>query len=137
MTERLSDNQHLETGKNGEEQATLFLKKHGFIIIDRNYWKKWGEIDIVAKNKGCLHFIEVKTVTRETFVGVKQGRGDDYEPEDNIHPWKRARLGRVIQTYLLDKKIPEEQDWQIDIVSVYLNPDGGVIKIDYLEDVIL
>ncbi len=141
MTETLSDNQHLETGRIGEEQAVLFLKKRLFTIIDRNYWKKWGEIDIVAKNKparqpggGCLHFIEVKTVTRET-LGV--GKAEDYEPEDNLHHKKRARLKRVIQTYLLDKKVPEEQDWQIDVISVYLNPDGGVTKIDYLEDVIL
>ena len=113
----------------------MFLKKQGFEIIDRNYLKKWGEIDIVAKKGGVIHFIEVKTVTRSSASLI--GRGDDYEPEDNIHPWKRQRLGRVIQTYLLDKKVGDEVDWQVDALSVYLAPDGGVLKIDYLDDITL
>ena len=38
-----------KTGSLGENMATMFLVKHGFEILDRNYSKKWGEIDIVAK----------------------------------------------------------------------------------------
>ena len=38
------------------------LVKHSFKILDRNYRKKWGEIDIVAKKDNILHFIEVKTI---------------------------------------------------------------------------
>ena len=56
---------HLEIGRLGEDIACRFLKEKGFKVVERNYWKKWGEIDIVAEKEGVLRFIEVKTVTRE------------------------------------------------------------------------
>ena len=62
--------------------------------------------------------------------------GDNYEPEDNIHPWKIKRLSRAIETYLLEKKIDDETDWQVDAISVYLEEGSGkVLKIDHLEDI--
>jgi len=122
------------TGKKGEDLASLFLEKQGFEIVDRNYWQKWGEIDIVASRNKILHFVEVKTVSRDRLPGEGS---DEYEPEDNLHLWKRQRLSRVIQTYLLSKKINDSMEWQIDIISVYLDKDGNQLKIDYLLDIIL
>jgi Holliday junction resolvase-like predicted endonuclease len=61
--------------------------------------------------------------------------GDDYEPEDNIHPWKIKRLSRAIETYLLEKRIGDEAEWQVDSISVYLNPEQDLIKIEHLEDI--
>jgi len=121
------------TGKIGENATCAFLQRQGFKIIDRNYWKKWGEIDVVAQKGLDLRFVEVKTVVRK---GIGKG-GDDYEPEDNLHPWKRKRLRRVIETYLLDKRVDDEVDWQVDAVSIYLTPDLKTLKIDHLEDIIL
>ena len=119
-------------GRIGEEAAGMFLKKHLFSIIDTNYRRPWGEIDIIAQKGDCLRFVEVKTVSRES-LPTKQG--DDYEPEDNIHPWKRQRLRRIIQTYLAAKKY--DGDWQVDSIAVYLNKEGIVLKIDWLEDILL
>src|SRR5215208_1373391 len=48
-------------GQAGEEQATQFLIKNGFTIIERNWRTRFGEIDIVAVNNRVLYFIEVKT----------------------------------------------------------------------------
>lgn len=53
-------------GDLGEGVVCNYLKNKGFCVIQRNYWKPWGEIDIIAKKGNILHFIEVKTVTRET-----------------------------------------------------------------------
>ncbi|MEI6494444.1 MAG: YraN family protein [bacterium] len=127
-------------GNKGEEIAASWLKDRGHQMVDRNYRKKWGEIDIVCKKGDRLHFIEVKTVTRDfvknlSYLKPEQGNQDDYEPEDNIHPWKLKRLSRAIQTYLLEKKINDEIDWQLDAVSVYLDRGGNLIKIELLEDV--
>ena len=118
-------------GQKGEDEAVKYLKNKGFYVLDRNYRKPWGELDIIAKKGSKFYFIEVKTVTRE-WAG---GGNNFYEPEDNIHPWKIKRLSRAIETYLLEKKIDDEAEWQIDSIAVYLNSKEEVIKIDYLEDI--
>ncbi|MDO8625970.1 MAG: YraN family protein [Candidatus Magasanikbacteria bacterium] len=48
-------------GQWGEDQAVEFLKRHGFVVIDRNFQTTRGEIDIVAKRGGDFYFVEVKT----------------------------------------------------------------------------
>lgn len=54
-------------GEIGEKVAEMFLVKHGFTVIDRNFTHKLGEIDLVAKKSGKLYFFEVKSiVSRET-----------------------------------------------------------------------
>jgi putative endonuclease len=127
---------HLKTGQIGEDLAVQHLKTQGFKILDRNYWKPYGEIDIVAKKDCTLHFVEVKTVIRE-YIGVNRGTFDDYEPEDNMHLWKKQRLSRAIQTYLSEKRIGEDSDWQCDVISVYVDEEHNLLKLDYLEDIIL
>ena len=93
--------------------ACRFLVKRGFKVLDRNYSKKWGEIDIVAEKDKILRFIEVKTVV--SYETCK------YRPEENVHYQKLKRLSRVIQTYLLDKKVSYETEWQIDVLAVFLD----------------
>ena len=113
-------------GEIGENIAARFLVKHGFSILDRNYTKKWGEIDVVAEKDNKLYFIEVKSVSRETlntFIPKSYNDSDEryqHRPEDNMHPWKLKRLSRTIQTYLLSKNMAEEKEWQVDLLVVYL-----------------
>jgi len=80
-----------KTGDIGENIACEFLKKRGFVIIEKNYSKKWGELDVVAKGEDGLHFIEVKGTSSP---GAR--------PEENVHRWKQKRLHRAIQTWFLD-----------------------------------
>ena len=120
----------------GESLAADWLKRQGFKILDRNYLTKFGEIDIVGKKDGKIVFFEVKTVTQETSGGGFPWQNEDhYEPEDNIHPWKLKRLSRTIEIYLSDKNIDEDSDWQLDCLSVYLDGEGRLIKIEQVEDV--
>ena len=49
-----------KVGSLGEELTVKFLVKRGYRILDRNYWRPWGELDIVAEKKGRIHFVEVK-----------------------------------------------------------------------------
>lgn len=116
-------------GRIGEDFTCEYLKKHGYKIIDKNYLRKWGEIDIVAKKGNMIHFVEVKSVTHVTF--------DGYRPEDNVHPWKLQRLGRVIQSYLLDKDVPDETEWQFDVATVYVDKDSKLSKVTLIEDLVL
>jgi putative endonuclease len=123
-----------QIGKIGEDTACVFLVKQGFKLIDRNYWKKWGEIDIVAKKGKVTHFFEVKAVSRKTLVNVVGETG--FRPEDNVHIWKQKRLKRVISTYISEKQIGEG-NWQFDILSVYLDTEHKQAKVILLENIIL
>ena len=132
-----------KTGEIGENIAVKFLVKHDFLILDRNYTKKWGEIDIVAEKSSKLYFVEVKSVSRETletFTPKSYKDSDEryeHRPEDNMHPWKLKRLSRTIQTYLLSKNISEEKEWQVDLLVVYLCQKEKKAKIKVVSDIIL
>jgi putative endonuclease len=117
-------------GDIGEGAACTHLKAKGFTIIDKNYWKKWGEIDIVAQKGSKLHFIEVKSISREiNCVG--------YRAEDNLHAYKLRRLGRVITTYLLDKNVSDKVDWQFDVAIVIVDQKRRVCRVRMMDDIVL
>ena len=134
-----------KTGDLGENMACKFLVKRGFGIVEQNYSKKWGEIDIIAQKEGKLHFVEVKSVSHMPYIKVrndgKSYEDDHYHPEDNLHPWKLKRLGRVIQTYLLgykgNRSVSSETDWQFDVVAVYLDIKDLKAKVNFMEDIII
>ncbi|MBX4210868.1 YraN family protein [Candidatus Parcubacteria bacterium] len=131
----MDESHNKEVGRVGEDTACQFLMKQGYSIVDRNYLKKWGEIDIVAKKQGIMHFVEVKTVSREITPDFDP-KNSEYRPEGNVHPWKLQRMSRVIQTYILDKKI-EDLDWTFDVVAVYLDLQKKIAKVEMLSDVLL
>ncbi len=124
-----------ETGDLGEDIACKYLERKGFRVLERNYLRKWGEIDIVAEKGELLVFIEVKSVSREAPEG--EGSRGTYRPEENMHPAKVGRLHRAIQTYLLDRKVPEERPWRLDLACVYLNLTTRKAHVEILENVIL
>ena len=113
-------------GDIGEQIVAVYLETKGFRVLERNYLRKWGEIDIVAEKGQLLIFIEVKSVSRE-----------NYRPEENMHPAKLKRLHRVIQTYLLDRKVPDSKEWRVDVACVYLDFSTRKAKVEMLENVIL
>ena len=130
-------------GELGENIAVKFLVKHSFSILDRNYTKKWGEMDVIAEKDNKLYFVEVKSVSRETlntFIPKSYSNSDErYEsrPEDNMHPWKLKRLSRTIQTYLLSHKNLEEKEWQVDLLVVYLCQKEKMARVKVVSDIIL
>lgn len=141
MNKKTKKTERRKKGDLGENVACKYLEKKGYRLIDRNYWKPWGEIDIVAEKANLISFIEVKTVSREasadisreSFFGGKHG----IRPEENLHPAKIQRLYRAIQTYLLDNRVPESKAWQIDLVCVYLDFSSKRAKVELFENVII
>ena len=111
-------------GDIGENVACMFLMKHGFEILDRNYLRKWGELDIVAKKGSTIHFVEVKSVSSETSIRA----------EENMHPHKLKRLHRAIQTYLMENKL--DLDCQLDLVVVKIDEKTRTAKAELLENII-
>ena len=122
------------TGDIGEEIAYKWLKEKGFRILERNYWKPWGEIDMVTEKAQILRFIEVKTVSCESLNHISC---EPVRPEENMHPAKLKRLHRAVQTYLLDHKVSESREWQIDLACVYLDFSTKKAKIELFENIIL
>jgi len=91
-------------GNIAEERATLYLEEHGFQIIERNFYSRFGEIDIIASKEGVLHFIEVKS-------------GLDYESAiENITRTKLSRLIKTCHVYMKKKSI--DVDFMLDGVVV-------------------
>jgi putative endonuclease len=134
-------------GQLGEDVACKFLMKHKFSILERNYTKKWGEIDIIAEKEGKFYFIEVKSVSRplENVGGqacstdsniTRETNPFKSRPEENMHPWKLKRLSRTIQTYLIHKRIGNTP-WQLDLLLVYLDIDNRKARVRTIENIIL
>jgi len=115
-TERMGKNKDI--GNTGENIAAKFLEVKGYTVIERNYLKKWGELDIIARKNGVVHFVEVKTISRETHTYVTREMFESYNPAENMHKDKIARLHRAIQSYLGERRVTE--DWQLDLLTVRL-----------------
>jgi len=101
-------------GNQGETHATKLLIKNGYKIIERNFRKPWGEIDIVALKDGVLIFVEVKTRKSRKF-GM---------PEEAVTPRKIAKIKRVGELYMkLNPGLPKKA--RVDVVSILLS--GNVV----------
>ncbi len=91
-------------GNLAEDKASDFLLENGFSIIERNFYSRFGEIDIIAIKDEVLHFIEVKS-------------GLDFESAiQNITPRKLSRLIRTGDVYI--KKNSLDVSYMYDAIVV-------------------
>jgi putative endonuclease len=131
-------------GKLGEDIACKYLVKNGFTILERNYTKKWGEIDVIAQRNNTIHFIEVKATAQsrrgkneENSIEVNKGQAENFfRPEENVHPWKRRRLRRIIETYLIHKRIGNTP-WQFDIFLIFIDSDKNKAHVERMDNIVL
>ena len=106
-----------KTGNIGESIAADFLQRKGFRIMKRNYLKPWGEIDIIAEKEGIVHFVEVKTLSRENFGDVS--REMDHQPEDLVDIRKLRKVARTAETYMNTAK--DGREYQVDVIGVVMS----------------
>lgn len=127
--------QHNEIGKKGEDIATIYLKDKNFILIERNYHCRGGEIDIIATKDKKIYFVEVKTKKISSFKEISDM---SFRPENNISHEKRKRLLKAIHNYLNYRKIDESKtDIEIMSLIVFLNIETKQAKIKVYEKIIL
>ena len=93
-------------GNLAEDKAVKFLENLNYQIIERNFYTKFGEIDIIAKKDNVLHFIEVKS-------------GKNFEPIYNITPTKLSRIIKTLNVYLKKNKL--NNPYQIDAIIIKNN----------------
>jgi len=120
-------------GEKGEDIAVMFLVKHGFSVIERNYTKKCGEVDIVAQKDSILHFVEVKTL-KKVLSHVKHR---EYSPFENINAKKFRKFTNTCQIYLFERKVPRETPWQVDVIGVLIDQKTGETEVNILENIIV
>jgi putative endonuclease len=102
MTER-----RIKTGREGEQAAARFLENNGYTILERNYRRKFGEIDIIARHNDYLVFIEVKTR-----AGHSHG-----DPLEAVTFRKQKQISRVAQYYLQERQL-HDIPARFDVVAV-------------------
>ncbi len=127
---------HNTIGKIGENIATKWLITKDYSVIERNYQKKWGEIDIIVTKDSNIHFVEVKSVSYGTREDLEYAVSHEtWRPEENVHREKLKRLGRAIETWLSEKKYKGE--WQIDVLTVRIVPRERFARVKLIDNVIL
>jgi putative endonuclease len=113
-------------GDYGERMAVRYLVERGFEVLDRNWRCDLGEIDIVAREHGCLVVCEVKTRRSTTF-----GR-----PIQAVDHRKLARLRRLAAAWLADRRVAGSTvsgitGIRVDVVGV-LRPPRGPCRIEHV-----
>jgi len=122
---------HNKTGKIGEQLAARYLTECGFAVVDTNYGRKWGELDLVAKRGGVIHFVEVKSTRNPK---------DERQPcpVERVDGQKVRRLARAVQTYAAECGVSlETGTWQCDICIVYIDAATQHADIDYIDNILL
>ena len=108
-------------GNRGERQAARFLRTHGYRILERNYVAEGHEIDIIAKKRDVLSFIEVKTRSL-TSIGIKEAR-----PASSVTPEKQRKIIKAASRYIKPKHNGLKK--RFDIIEVYVDSSGKKTKV--------
>ncbi len=112
-----------ETGKHGEWIAVDYLRHSGAIIMDTNYYTRFGEIDIVAKRGSVIHFVEVKTRLNRKYGSATCG----------LTRLKIRRFVKTVQVYLNSQNL-ENVDCSLDLMAIDIEEDG-VIDVQWLQNI--
>lgn len=118
MTADVKDVRKISTGKEGEKIAADFLKKNGYRIVETNYRCPIGEIDIIARDKSELVFVEVKA-RKSSAMGY---------PEQAVGVKKQRKMSQLALWYLQEKKTNDARA-RFDVVAILLLPSGNEIRL--------
>lgn len=114
--------QRLALGAYGEEVAAVYLREQGYTLIERNFRCPLGEIDIIAKKRHDLIFVEVKT-RRSTLFGL---------PQDAVGRQKQRQIIRSAQWYLKSPGVSRHHP-RFDVIAILVRP-GQMPEINHIQD---
>ena len=112
-------------GARGEGVAREYLKASGYEIEANNFRCPLGEVDIIAWDRACLVFVEVRT-RRDTEYGT---------PEESLTKQKQHKLIATAETYIQSRSTPPEE-WRIDLIGVRLSSRGAIERVEHIENAI-
>jgi putative endonuclease len=106
-------------GFRGEDLAVKYLKKKGFKVIERNYRCQCGEIDLIAREKNTLVFIEIKARSSSDF-GL---------PQEAVGRFKQRKMIEAARTFMAERHVTEDIPARFDVVAIRLTPSGPDIEL--------
>lgn len=110
-------------GRKGEEEAVKYLEGQGYKIIERNFFCRQGEIDIIALDKEYIVFVEIKART-STDYGL---------PSEAVTGRKIKHMIKAIQYYLYKRNL-EKANIRIDVIEMYAK--GNKFNINHIKQII-
>jgi len=114
---------HQQLGRRGEAMAIRFLKQKGFAILETNWRKGKGEVDIIAMDKNTLVFVEVKTRTGNSLA----------QPEAFVTPLKMKHLAVMATLYMEEKNYDGEL--RFDVIGIWREKhDLQCLHLRYFKD---
>lgn len=102
-----------EIGAAGEDLASEYLKDLGWEIVERNFRSSRGEVDIIARDRDVLVFVEVKNYSFRSF----------YLPSFSIDKNKKQCIIKTAKYYLYKNKI-EDVNCRFDVITIYVDTRG-------------
>jgi putative endonuclease len=108
-----------------EDTAVNFLSNKGYKILERNFKRKLGELDIVATKNGDIIFVEVKSVKSSKFFLM---------PEDHLTPKKIYKLKKMCELYLTEKDM-QNKKCRLDAILITISEDGEIKEIKHIEGI--
>ena len=124
-------------GAAGERLARTHLEARGLTVLDANFRTRHGELDIVAADRRCLVFCEVKTRVARAERGAEGGSGPGGElgPFGAIGPRKQRKLRLLAREWLAERgdEAPWRPELRFDAVGIELDGEGRLLRLDHLE----
>lgn len=123
-------------GSLGESIAAKYLTSKGYVVLERNYRRKWGEIDLIVKREDAVIFVEVKTVSYETKSKLHHAvTHETWRPEEQVHIRKLHQIEKALATWISETNYTG--DWQIDVLGVRIVPRETYATVGYIKNVIV
>jgi putative endonuclease len=121
--------------KLGEDIASIYIRRKGYVVLDRDYYHKLGDINLVAEEKGNLYFIQVKTATCLRDVNHETIRGM-YRIDRGLETLRLRKMEGIVRPYL-EKYNLQGKPWSYSVIVVYLNEIQQKARVYLLKDMII
>ncbi len=116
--------------------AAQYLERQGFQIIARNRRWPFAEIDLIARRRETVHFVEVKTVSHETKANLEWAvTHETWRPEEQVHYRKLHQIRKGVQAWLVENRYTG--NFQIDVIAVRIVPRETYSSINWIQNVII
>jgi len=109
-------------GDFGEAAAAAYLIRQGYVVCERQWHCRSGEIDLIARQGDQVVFVEVRT-RRNTPSG---------SAEESVTPAKQQRLVALAYAYLEAHNLNEHTPWRIDVIAVRIDRAGRIVQLTHI-----